>query len=499
MARAAVRADRRAHFLWRYSYYGEWFPNTYYAKFVRPWWDVGLRYLAAAGLETGLYLLLPLAAWAAWARWRERRDLAYALPLLIIAPHAAHIARIGGDTSLWRPLDFYWPLLALPAADGIARAGTGAARLLERWKVGARFAHGRLWAVAFLDSENASWVLAAPGMPALLALSNKLREPLVPTNSARPVRLRAGSWFREVHRWRPYEDMERGLVPDDAMMSIRSAGIVPYYMPDLTFVDWFGLNDWVIARNPVARPNNERSLFHDRFPPPGYLESRVNFEVGFAERNPWSAVDAEPYAAQISPGVWMPFDAPSLEWAEERFDSFVTASGLDSDLDALVRDDGRLAVSSHFDIYEVAASDSPISGERRMLVYLKEPCAEEDANAQFFLHLIPADASDLPEERRRHGFDNLDFAFRGPGRPNRRALRRGPAFAGLPGRRRSDGTVGGRRRRVMAGGIRLGPRALPRRLRNRRVPRAACPRRIRCPPVGWKARIRKRRLRFGGR
>ncbi len=46
-----------------------------------------------------------------------------------------------------------------------------------------------------------------------------------------------------------------------------------------------------------------------------------------------------------------------------------------------------------------------------MLVYLKEPCAEEDANAQFFLHLIPADASDLPEERRRYGFDNLDFAF----------------------------------------------------------------------------------------
>ena len=26
-----------AHFLFRYAYYGEWLPNTYYAKHVRPW------------------------------------------------------------------------------------------------------------------------------------------------------------------------------------------------------------------------------------------------------------------------------------------------------------------------------------------------------------------------------------------------------------------------------------------------------------------------------
>ena len=116
-----------AHFLWRYSYYNEWLPNTYYAKYVRPWWDIGLQYLAAAGAQTGLYLLLPLGAGAAWGRWRERRDLAYALPLLIIALHAAYLARIGGNIYDWRPMDFYWPLLALPAADGLARVGSSAA------------------------------------------------------------------------------------------------------------------------------------------------------------------------------------------------------------------------------------------------------------------------------------------------------------------------------------------------------------------------------------
>ena len=425
-----------AHFLWRFSYYGEWLPNTYYAKFVRPWWDVGLRYLGAAGLETGFYLLLPLAAWAAWARWRERRDLAYGLPLLIIAPHAAHIARVGGDVYQWRLMDFYWPLLALPAAAGIARAGAGAARLLGRWKLGARFAHRRLWAVALfvpvlfyagamqgallreslspqatdyilLDSGNASWVLAAPGMPALVAVSNELRESLAVPRSGVNVRKHARwmNWW--IPLWRLYGDMERGLIPDDAVASIKPAGVVPYYLPDLTFVDLYGLNDYVIARHPVNNPNSERWIFHDRFPPRGYVKSRgVNFEVQVPERDVWSAISAAQYAAEVSPGVWMPFDAPSLEWVEERFDSFATAD----ELDALVRSNGRLAVSSFFDVYDVSA-ESAIPGGPRMLVYVKEPCAEEDALAGFFLHLIPADEGDLPEERRRHGFDNLDFSF----------------------------------------------------------------------------------------
>ena len=60
-----------AHFLWRYGYYGEWLPNTYYAKHIRPWYESGFRYLWAAALETGLYLLLPLTVVALRERWRQ--------------------------------------------------------------------------------------------------------------------------------------------------------------------------------------------------------------------------------------------------------------------------------------------------------------------------------------------------------------------------------------------------------------------------------------------
>ena len=45
------------------------------------------------------------------------------------------------------------------------------------------------------------------------------------------------------------------------------------------------------------------------------------------------------------------------------------------------------------------------------LVYAKEPCEPADTEARFFLHITPERASDLPEERRRYGFDNLDFDF----------------------------------------------------------------------------------------
>ena len=45
------------------------------------------------------------------------------------------------------------------------------------------------------------------------------------------------------------------------------------------------------------------------------------------------------------------------------------------------------------------------------LVYAKEPCAEGDTEARFFLHVVPERAEDLPDDRREYGFDNLDFGF----------------------------------------------------------------------------------------
>ena len=47
----------------------------------------------------------------------------------------------------------------------------------------------------------------------------------------------------------------------------------------------------------------------------------------------------------------------------------------------------------------------------RELTYVRDGCTDEEADARFLLHVVPADEGDLPEHRERHGFDNLDFTL----------------------------------------------------------------------------------------
>ncbi len=47
------------------------------------------------------------------------------------------------------------------------------------------------------------------------------------------------------------------------------------------------------------------------------------------------------------------------------------------------------------------------------LVYHKEGCRRADLSARFFLHVFPVDETDLPEGRRRDGFENRNFSRSG--------------------------------------------------------------------------------------
>ena len=67
----------------------------------------------------------------------------------------------------------------------------------------------------------------------------------------------------------------------------------------------------------------------------------------------------------------------------------------------LAGDYGPPVAQSHYDLY--------LSGN--VLAHLKEPCAPDDTDAHFFLHIFPADPADLPAASRELGFANLDFQF----------------------------------------------------------------------------------------
>ena len=343
------------HFMFRYDYYGEWLPNTYYAKHVRPWYESGFRYLWAAALETGLYLLLPLAAIALRERWRQYRDGTYALVLLIIVVHMAYVMRIGGDHFEYRPLDFYWPLLALPAAIGIVHLGGWVADMVQRIRPIAQvriLSSPPAWALLLfvpvifyssamqavllfegakiderikrihieLDEDNAGWLLSAPGMPALAAIANDLRRQSAARLVAVPFVEHREFADGQLRWWQAYENMERGVIPDDALVAGGALGVRFYHLPDLKVIDYYGLTDATVARNPVTKPNSERLMAHDRRPPPGYLEERgVNMTVRAPAATVEQAFDWGNYAAWVGPDLWMPFDSDDPEWVISAF------------------------------------------------------------------------------------------------------------------------------------------------------------------------------------
>jgi hypothetical protein len=64
-----------------------------------------------------------------------------------------------------------------------------------------------------------------------------------------------------------------------AVIALTTVGVPGWTMPNVAILDVFGLNDAVIARNPVAA-ERFRLMAHDRSAPPGYIECfRPNVEM----------------------------------------------------------------------------------------------------------------------------------------------------------------------------------------------------------------------------
>ncbi len=330
------------HYLWHYAYYGEWLPNTYYAKYVSPWYDAGFHYLAQAGIETGLYLLLPLALVAGIARWRRHKDGTYLVILLVIVVHGAYLSRVGGDYFEYRPMDFYWPLLAVASAVGLVSLGTrlaawvgttGNIRALRAWTLalfvpvliytnalqGVWIYEGTTGGSTQLNDENAGGWLVAPGLSKLAALSNALRAESGWRYAPSLWRDHKALAYNQRRRFQAYENMPRGTIPDDAVGAVTALGVYSYHLPDLEIIDLHGLADATVARNPHTVPGGRR-LAHERQPPPGYLEQRgVNFEVLPAAASMAEALSRAHYALEVAPNLWMPFDSDDPAWVAERF------------------------------------------------------------------------------------------------------------------------------------------------------------------------------------
>ena len=107
-----------------------------------------------------------------------------------------------------------------------------------------------------------------------------------------------------------------------------------------------------------------------------------------------SLVQGKPPYVRLDWGIW--------RIGEYRWAMHAVPHGMGGYLEGLIAKAGEPSSDSFYDLY--------FDGSR--IMYVRRPCLDSDIEEFFFLHLHPVAPGDLPEGRKRHGFDNLDFHFR---------------------------------------------------------------------------------------
>ncbi len=318
----------------RRIYYGDWVPNTYYAK-VGGHTDValGLEYLQAFALEYAAWVWLPLAVYGAV---RLARSRAWALPvvtLAALAPYTAYVAVIGGDHFEYRPLDLVFPLLFVLAAEGVrgiaaSRAGragalaacvaAGAGLAVRPWQTHAQFPpdyHPGFPGHPGYETGVARDFLE-PGRDGLYRL------PLLDRLAARHRALlfaltRRFACIRQEEHWlflgtslaeggRIKRLMDDGRLPRDVYLALSCVGAMPYVSNART-LDRHGLTDAHVARSPLAK---DPLLAHGKFATIEYARERgvdlwtVDKAYLFGEVTSESVLQSIRYAARDHEDDW---------------------------------------------------------------------------------------------------------------------------------------------------------------------------------------------------
>ena len=304
------------HLVWRRVTYGEWVPNSYYAKVTRVWPESGLRFALSFVLEYGLWIWLAVFLYVAY-RWVRRRtrsgrptpggsavadpEIRHAdgprmpwLPWIAAGALTLHglfyTLITGGDHFEFRVyshliplalLSFLWMLNAVKARP-LRALLLLLGFLLLSWPV--PWTHWGL--TKDLDTREETHTLFA---------SVSDHWPDVVSWYA-DVFDRQQAWLVEHYVCTRHQehkinceflktlfplrkDGERLSGEGYPVFAFGAVGVVSWVLPNINIIDVHGINDYVIARNPVA-PGTFPMMAHDRMAPPGYIECfRPNVEL----------------------------------------------------------------------------------------------------------------------------------------------------------------------------------------------------------------------------
>jgi len=217
------------YFLFRWRYYGWFFPNTFYAKVTledtAAQWQRGLAYVQTfihihLGYIPLLVALIPL--------FRPRSTVWASYMALIVVVYSVYIAYVGGDWSVGRFFAPLMPLYYLLLAGGLVELYHWAKKLIwGRTSLAERSGPRRLTYAAagvLLVSLLVSFFWASsPGGEQALFLNR------FDARLAGQARTQMGKWLRD-------------HVPPNTVIAVDAAGQVPFYS-ELRTIDIFGIND----------------------------------------------------------------------------------------------------------------------------------------------------------------------------------------------------------------------------------------------------------------
>ena len=284
------------HGLWRRAKYGYWLPNTYYAKHVAAWPESGARYFAAFVLEYAYWIALGLALVAGVRLMRSEAfrarlrawDAGTLTQVVVGGALALHFLYytflVGGDHFEFRVYQPWVPLLLIGFAALGERAGLSA-----RATLAARAAMTLLgWPLPWLHWWHTRGLVTRPET---FKLHYEVA-PLLPL----PVRWYGAAWdglegwliehlvgmrhqeekvLGEFQRTRfPGRDVGSQISSrGHPVLAEQAVGVAGWVLPHVAILDWFGLNDAVIAHaKPDITSSEDRHMAHDRGPPEGYIE-----------------------------------------------------------------------------------------------------------------------------------------------------------------------------------------------------------------------------------
>jgi arabinofuranosyltransferase len=214
------------YWLWRWSYYGYFFPNTYYLRNDRSWDLINRGWHYAWSFITVYWMWLVLVALVSVWTERHQAERPARYLLAVVLAWAGYVVYSGGD---WMPYyRFFVPIL--PIAYLLVMCGTAdLVRLLTPRLIPQSLGLVTVGIVAF----GVAFVTIRPYDSSVAKQTEASATEFLPGGVDQKTDRAIGSWFK-------------GSLPADYTLALIAAGAIPYYA-QLRAIDLLGVNDEHIA------------------------------------------------------------------------------------------------------------------------------------------------------------------------------------------------------------------------------------------------------------